>query len=481
MSETNNKISNIAGLLLCLHANKDSGHVPYNALDYAFKQKDASDISKIPISTAYYAEIKSVFGFCASKIDELFENIRKNDHYDVFRWLCIKIKKDNNDFESLYKIFNITIVHFDPKYFKCLHALEWPHRRACSIAASNQKLEMLKCLREYHYPWGDELFLVNCIDDDNPNDLTILKWAIENGCPKTKEICIYAATTNNMVCMKYLIANNFPLPMELNVIAIKNGHFDMMHYIIDTCGVLGNNVLPAAAESGNIEIYNHLLKLGAPLKPNVYLGAIRNNNIEMVRYLIANNTPRMETLIAEAIIVGNLEIVKLLHESGFEFSKFDATESIKLKSSDILQYLHENNCPWDPDNCRRGSIAHDSVECYKYMTTHVEATDNEENHEDPKDLQLYAASDDAVNILEYMDVNNIGDRTNVCAVSAGNGHLKCLKYACTHNYPIDELAGDFAAKGEHYDCLKYLIEHDHPVSPQAKVFMLLEIARAKSE
>jgi len=144
-----------------------------------------------------------------------------------------------------------------------IHSDQTLAQQLCSYASANNQLPMLKYLREIqHFEWDKYTVQFSLCEER----LSILKYAIENGCPIPEYSMHMALGMKTIEGLRILV--------EIGKIPINNPS-----YIL------------AAAQHGNLECLQYLYERGAPWHPQAMNTAAREKHIECVEYGISIGAP----------------------------------------------------------------------------------------------------------------------------------------------------------------------------------------------
>ena len=128
-------------------------------------------------------------------------------------------------------------------------------------------------------------------------DLSLLKWARENGCPWYENTCSIAALNGYLYCLQWARENGCPWNEWTCSNAALNGHLDCLQW---------------ARENG------------CPWDKYTCCNAARNGHFDCLQWARENGCPWNEWTCTNAALNGHL---------------------------DCLKWARENGCPWDKDIC----------------------------------------------------------------------------------------------------------------------------------
>jgi hypothetical protein len=129
---------------------------------------------------------------------------------------------------------------------------------ACSWAPN---LEILKFLCQRGCPW-DGMVYFNAAKID---DMEMVKWALENGCPKNsyliklEEVSELAIQNGNLEMLKLLHNHGFPIPWSGGEHAAYGGYLNILKWIVQNGHPIRREHLSnPAASGGNLEVLQYI-------------------------------------------------------------------------------------------------------------------------------------------------------------------------------------------------------------------------------
>ena len=133
-------------------------------------------------------------------------NAAREGHVDVLKWAS----QNGCVFDKDICFYAVTSRHFETlKYCHELsRKLGFPlHDQVCFVLAEGGPLDMFIWAVEQGFPWKNKY---TCRAAAHYDNLPVLQWARENGCPWDQVCCIYAIKENNLEVLEWLLANGCP-------------------------------------------------------------------------------------------------------------------------------------------------------------------------------------------------------------------------------------------------------------------------------
>ena len=133
-----------------------------------------------------------------------------------------------------------------------------------------------------------------------PGQVGLVKWALAEGCPTTKE----------------------PSHINMAWVAAQLGHLEVVRWLCGEGGfAMERRLMWHAAEGGNLRLVQWLRGKGCPWDELACCGAAGSGNLELLQWLRAEGCP---------------------------WDYMTGTEAVKKEHMDILSWARENGCPWHP-------------------------------------------------------------------------------------------------------------------------------------
>jgi hypothetical protein len=194
----------------------------------------------------------------------------------------------------------------------------WPSDDACSDAARNGHLDVLKWARANGCPW-DEWTCAYAT-----RYFHILKWARENGCPWDADTCSWAAGNGHLDVLKWARANGCPWDEWTCAYATRYFH-----------------ILKWARENG------------CPWDEWTCAFAAKRGHLETLKWARANGCPWDEWTCRKSAEFGHLETLKWVRANGCPWDSEVCTNAAEGGHLETLKWVRANGCPWDKENCMK--------------------------------------------------------------------------------------------------------------------------------
>jgi hypothetical protein len=149
--------------------------------------------------------------------------------------------------------------------------------------------------------------------------LSLLKWAVSQGCPFADTACMEAARGGHLETLTWLVETDCSCDYLATTFAVEEGHLHILKYLRENDGDFTELVCARAARRGNLEI---------------------------LKWLRENEYPWDHTTCEYAAEGGQLEVLKWATKNGCTLTKETckkATEGGHLK---LLKWLRRQECPW---------------------------------------------------------------------------------------------------------------------------------------
>ena len=260
--------------------------IPIDVLILIFSYMTPSSLFAMTnVSKFYYSSIKCdhdrrtiIIDAISNKYTKLFKwctNDKFNiKYYSIYQreaakscsFEILKYIHVNNPFYTLNESLLIYVIDRleDSEQLKIL---KWARENGCpwdagtcSCAAQNGHFEILKWARENGCPWD----AMTCSNAAQSGHFEILKWARENGCPWDKYTCAYAALNGHFEILKWARENGCPWDVWTCTYAAKNGHFDILKWARKNGCPWNEETCANAAKNGHFEILKWARENGCP-------------------------------------------------------------------------------------------------------------------------------------------------------------------------------------------------------------------------
>ena len=157
-----------------------------------------------------------------------------------------------------------------------------------------------------------------------PGRVELVKWALAEGCPRTKRgLCLASA-------------------------AAGLGHLELVQWLCGEGGfAMDKFLMRSAARSGNLELVQWLHANGCPWNFWTCAMAAHHGYLEVLLWLRASGCPWNAMTCTNAASGGHLEVLRWAREHGCYWDESACAEAAKGGHLKVLQWLRANGCPWD--------------------------------------------------------------------------------------------------------------------------------------
>jgi hypothetical protein len=195
------------------------------------------------------------------------------------------------------------------------------------------------------------------------NDLDLLKYYIDNGCPMSEQITVYAAKNGYLDCLKYAVENGaYEHPIAIKN-AIQYNQKECFHYLLKQKFVITSDITITAASYGRLELLKYLIDVcKIEWHPSTTAFAAQSGNIEVLMYCLQNGCPNHSIYYLRQL---DSERLKLDFDTSFELRSFvfdlyhfhpelrtcyfgkrikEEMDAIEMKKSCIQKYVSKYVC-----------------------------------------------------------------------------------------------------------------------------------------
>ena len=154
----------------------------------------------------------------------------------------------------------------------------------------------------------------------------LVKWAIEQGCPREEDrvVCALAARGGHLDTLQWLRASGFEWDCR-------------------TCSF--------AAEGGHLDVLKWLRANGCPWDEDTCSYAALGGHLDVLKWLRANGCPWDEGTCSYAAIRGPLDVLKWARANGCPWNEDTCSCAAGGGHLDVLKWARANGCEWDVLTC----------------------------------------------------------------------------------------------------------------------------------
>ena len=218
-------------------------------------------------------------------------------------------------------------------------------------------------------------------------NLESLKFAIDNGCSLSENVCSYAIKNGNYECLEYLLENDAIITKRAIIHAVKMKDYCYVkslyqHFIehissrreedqLELVSKYFNQksrVFESAAELGDLDMMKYLISLNKNMKisQNAYYKMAENGHIDCLEYFYGENAkmeqanngvsivypPWNNNVLSAAASGGNLQCFqKLIYYAALTHHNIDTSDAAEYAALNghfnIIEYICKNDLGWD--------------------------------------------------------------------------------------------------------------------------------------
>lgn len=260
--------------------------------------------------------------------------------------------------------FNGAALNNNRRMIRFLRANNRPwDAQTCTSAALKGNLPLLKWLRHHGCPW-DEYVFVAAIRSRN---LDVMKYVDDNGCPRGSNIMNYATGLHaNLDALIWMRSRGFEWTSHLCTIAAVWNELGILAWAIDNGCPVDDMIIADAANNGNIKLdtVKWLRSRGYPWHTAVCSNAAKNGRMDIIAWAYENGCPWDVHTCAYTASCGNLANLQWLRARGCPWDVKTCYNAVRC--IDILSWAHENGCPWN-ESVFRYAVGYGTLEVYEYL------------------------------------------------------------------------------------------------------------------
>src|SRR5437868_4819894 len=283
---------------------------------------------------------------------QLFDHIFPMNFFDILILVCENkrynmlqyiLENEDDELDTIYDIFDYSIINFDHKIFKLLynklkqHEIyininkiirtcatlihDWKkviflHKKGANIHFENGlilksmiKYSHFKCVQYLCengmdvYISDDDIYL-NVIISGNFEMMNYLSELGMNKNMSNDQIIETCILHNNFDMLKYFIEDcKYTLCNEYLIYAFKYDNFDMVKYLIEKGVLIKNSFKELNTSNNDITDYN-------TFQNNIVYSCIHNNNFELLKYIFENEDIKINNVyyLNIAVLKGNSDV-----------------------------------------------------------------------------------------------------------------------------------------------------------------------------
>ena len=201
---------------------------------------------------------------------------------------------------------------------RLFHVVLWSHDMGCEMptafcyrVAKVNSLELLLWARGKGYPWTIKVTMIAA----QRGYLSVLKWAVENGC-----YCEMSSATQD---------------------AAENGHLETLQWLYGHFNDMGWATGALAAERGHVDVVEWVVGVMGEKKPKCIIeyAAKNHHHQEMIKWLFAQGCPITLRAMAELAHGGHLDTLKWAYTNGGPLSALVCSRAALGGHFEVLEWL----------------------------------------------------------------------------------------------------------------------------------------------
>lgn len=176
-------------------------------------------------------------------------------------------------------------------------------------------------------------------------DLPMLKWLIEHGADYDLNLFRAAiAEKDNQDTLHFLRSLDPPCPWDESVLicALKANQIEVLYWAIQEGCPVSSGLLAKAAALVDPTLLKFLVKRGVNIDPKTILSAAQQGRLENIRYLRSfkdKPTSWSKEVVSAAIQNGHIELAKWCIENGCHIDKYTFKAALKHGNEDFLNWF----------------------------------------------------------------------------------------------------------------------------------------------
>lgn len=233
-------------------------------------------------------------------------------------------------------------------------------------AAECGRLDYLKLLRTYHFPWDETV----CYKAAEAGHLDCLQYLHKNGCPWDADLHTVAASNGHIDCIKYALSEGLPWPEGMGVHITTKDNVEMLKFAIEQGGRVDEFALTSAAMKGHTECLRFLLTFELPLNERMVILACQFGHVSCLELLHQHGAKLTASAMHNAAVCEQVESVKFLHEHGCVWNLVVTQVAANRGNIEFLRYAIEHGCPYDKTRIITHAllaVSDNAEQCLEYL------------------------------------------------------------------------------------------------------------------
>jgi hypothetical protein len=199
-------------------------------------------------------------------------------------------------------------------------------------------------------------------------DVSTLLTARELGLPFSSLVVFGAAMSGNISKLDWLLTDQ-QCPMPGHIVA-RSEDIEMLRWLKQRgCPPTTQTLQNAAERPNNRALLQYLIDEGCTLNEHCISSAVKSNDFEQVKWLHAKGAPVGQYSTWDAAHRGRCDVLEWLHERGAEFNYMTMRSAAECGHIELCQWLREQGCEWESSACEFAA-ASGEVETLDWLLTH---------------------------------------------------------------------------------------------------------------
>lgn len=224
----------------------------------------------------------------------------------------------------------------------------------CICATINDKFNVLKWAYDNGFPLTAKVFA-------NSKNYKILQWLYDINCPIDTGVC------NNLVhdfaLLKWARTKGFPWDYKTleGILSYDTEPYNMFKWAYNEGCPFTVDVCDTACFLGKYDIIQWLYQyeFNKILNPKLWIYATEHKNFGILKWLHSVNCPKKESQYNPTIVaarINDLDLLKWLYGIDFKCDSLTFSEAAKYGNIEILEWLHDIKCDMNAIACWYASI-----------------------------------------------------------------------------------------------------------------------------
>ena len=283
----------------------------------------------------------------------------------------------------------------------------------------------------------------------NSNEIALLHFAVNKGCPLSNAVGIHFARTGNLYQLRWAYANKCGLSANMLYVAAKGGHFRCLQFIHEAClkeaaaaeqewlpytfhvsrGSVRLGDIPAiAATEKHWKCLEYLVEQGYPTDKFLSHQLVSAGRIAFYHYAVERGCHVSVQVGVHFAAAGDLEELKYAFEHGCDPSEQIVAAAVRHGHVACMEYALQRSCPWVKAESTLAAADGGHLTCLEYAYTH--------EHPWPVEATVHAARGGSLPCLIFAHQRDGLWTAEVTRVALQSGHRDCFQYAVQHGCPV---------------------------------------------